>query len=107
LINESFSWNHKQVCRIYFSLKLNLRRKGKKRLPNRHPKPLAVPSSTNDAWSMDFMSDSLYSGRQFRTFNVIDDFNRGSLAIEIDSSLSTTRVIRVLERIATYQGYPR
>ena len=55
---------------------------------------------------MDFMSDSLYSGRRFRTVNIIDDFNRESLAIEIESSLPTTRVIRVLERIAAYQGYP-
>ena len=53
------------------------------------------------------MSDSLYSGRRFRTFNIIDDFNRESLAIEIDSSLPTTRVIRVLDRIAAYRGYPR
>lgn len=107
LRNQGFSWNHKRVYRIYCGLKLNLRRKGKKRLPNRHPEPLAVPSSANDSWSMDFMSDSLYSGRRFRTFNIIDDFNRESLAIEIDSSLPTTRVIRVLERIAAYRGYPR
>jgi len=56
---------------------------------------------------MDFMSDSLYFGRRFRTFNIIDDFNRESLAIGIDSSLPTTRVVRGLERIAAYRGYPR
>jgi len=53
------------------------------------------------------MSDSLYSGCRFRTFNIIDDFNRESLAIEIDSSSPTTRVIKVLERIAAYRGSPR
>lgn len=53
------------------------------------------------------MSDSLYSGRRFRTFNVIDDYNRESLAIEIDHSLPTARIIRVLDQIAAYRGYPK
>lgn len=102
-----YEWNHKRVYRIYCGLKLNLRRKAKKRLPNRHPEPLCVPAKKNDCWSMDFMSDSLYSGKGFRTFNVIDDYNRESLAIEIDSSIPSERVIRVLDRIAAYRGYPK
>jgi putative transposase len=55
---------------------------------------------------MDFMSDSLWDGRRFRTFNVIDDFNREALAVEIDLNLPALRVIRVLERIAAWRGYP-
>lgn len=100
-------WNHKRVYRLYCALKLNLRRKTKKRLPTRTPEPLAVPTSANDCWSMDFMSDNLYSGKHFRTFNVIDDYNRELLAIEIDMSLPSNRVIRVLDRIAAYRGYPK
>jgi putative transposase len=107
LRNQGYGWNHKRVYRIYCGLKLNLRRKGKRRLPSRSPEPLAVPASANDCWSMDFMSDSLYSGRRFTAFNVIDDFNRESLAIEIDHSLPTARIIRVLDKIASYRGYPK
>ena len=107
LRNQGFSWNHKRVYRIYCGLKLNLRRKANKRLPNRHPEPLSVPPTANDSWSMDFMFNSVISEHRFRTFNVINDFNRESLAIEIDSSSPTTRVIRVLRRIAVYRGYPR
>lgn len=102
-----YGWNHKRVYRIYCGLKLNLRRKGKKRLPSREPEPLSVPAQANDCWSMDFMSDSLYSGKSFRTFNVIDDYNRESLAIEVDSSLPAERIIRVLDRVAEYRGYPK
>lgn len=99
-------WNHKRVYRVYCLLKLNKRRRGKKRLPSRHPEPLAVPATANQCWSIDFMSDSLFCGRRFRTFNVLDDFNREALAIEIDLNLPAPRVIRVLERIVAWRGYP-
>ncbi len=73
-------WNHKRVWRVYCDLKLNLRRKGKKGLPKREPQPLAVPEAVNATWSADFMSDALWDGRRFRTFNLVDDFNREALA---------------------------
>ena len=65
------------------------------------------PKQPNYFWSMDFMSDSLTCGRRFRTLNVLDDFNRESLSIEVDFSLPTDRVVRVLERIAQWRGYPK
>jgi putative transposase len=106
LRQEGTTWNHKRVYRIYKLLKLHLRRKGKKRLPSRHPEPLKVPSFANQTWSADFMSDALFCGRRFRTFNVLDDFNREALEIEIDLNLPAQRVIRVLDRIALIRGYP-
>ena len=99
-------WNHKRVYRIYCALGLNKRRRGKKRLPSRNPEPLAVPAQANHCWSMDFMSDSLFCGRRFRTFNLVDDFNREVLAIEIDLNLPAPRVIRVLERAVAWRRYP-
>lgn len=99
-------WNHKRVYRVYCSLKMNFRRKGKKRLPSRNPQPLTVPDYANDCWSADFMSDVLYSGQRFRTFNVVDDYNRECLAIEVDTNLPAVRVIRVLNRISAWRGYP-
>jgi putative transposase len=100
-------WNHKRVHRVYCDLKLNKRRRGKKRLPARYPQPLCVPAAANQCWSMDFMSDGLFCGRRFRTFNVVDDFNREALAIEIDLSLPAQRVIRVLERLVSWRGQPQ
>ncbi|MDR7088638.1 transposase InsO family protein [Cellvibrio fibrivorans] len=91
-------WNHKRVHRIYCELNLNRRRRGKKRLPTRNPEPLTVPTTANHCWSMDFMNDALMCGRRFRTFNLLDDFNREVLAIEIDFCLPAARVVRVLER---------
>ena len=87
-------------------LRLNKRRKGKRRLPTRRPEPLAVPLVANPCWSVDFMSDTLFDGRRFRTFNVLDDFNREALAIEIDLNLPAMRIIRVLDHVAEQRGYP-
>jgi len=87
-------------------MKLNIRRRSKKRLPERVKQPLSVPTSPNQVWSIDFMADSLVDGRKIRLFNVMDDFNRESLAIEVDTSLPSLRVIRVLERLITERGCP-
>lgn len=87
-------------------MKFNIRRRAKKRLPERIKLPLSVPSSPNQMWSLDFMSDSFTDNRKFRLLNVIDDFNRESLAIEADTSLPSLRVIRVLERLIEQRGKP-
>ena len=57
-------------------------------------------------WSMDFMSDSLFVGRPFRSFHVIDDFNREALNITLDRSLPSVRVIRELEQLIEWRGKP-
>lgn len=101
-----YTWNHKRVYRVYTELKLNLRRKSKRRLPTRNPEPLAVPIKYGKTWSMDFMSDSLHNKVRFRTFNVIDDFNREVLGIDVATSIPSLRVIRYLDQLADCHSYP-
>ncbi|XUP36442.1 IS3 family transposase (plasmid) [Xanthomonas axonopodis pv. vasculorum] len=101
---KGFGWNHKRVYRIYRELELNLRIKPKKRLVREKPEPLSVPETINQVWSMDFMHDQLSDGRSFRLFNVLDDFNRQGLGIEVDLSLPSARVIRSLEQIIEWRG---
>ena len=102
-----YGWNHKRIYRVYLMLKLNLRRKSKRRLPTRDPLPLQVPATANVCWSMDFMSDTLQHGHRFRTFNVLDDFNREVLGIDINSGIRATRVTHYLDQIAAWRGYPQ
>ena len=62
----------------------------------------------NARWSLDFVHDTLDNGRRLRTLNIVDDFTRESLAIEVDTSISGSRVARVLDRIAVERGaYPQ
>jgi len=106
LWNKGYRWNHKRIYRVYTDMKLNIRRRSKRRLPERLKIPLTTPTAANQIWSIDFMSDSLVDGRKFRLLNVIDDFNRESLAIEVDTSLPSLRVIRVLERLIAQRDCP-
>ena len=107
LRNRGFSWNHKRVRRVYREMGLNLRVKPKKRLPTRHPQPLEAPGQANVSWSLDFTHDSLASGRPIRTLNIIDDFNREGLWIEVDTSIPSARIVRVLDMLALWRGYPK
>lgn len=104
--SEGIAWNRKRIRRVYLKMKLNHRRRIKKRLPTRVKEPLVVPSGPNQSWSMDFMSDALLSGRKFRTLNVIDDFNREVLAIEPGFSMGSAVVARALNRLLLEKGKP-
>jgi putative transposase len=106
LWNIGHWWNHKRIYRVYTDMNLNIRRRAKHRLPDRVKHPLALPTAPNQMWSIDFMSDRLVDGRRFRLLNIIDDFNRESLAVEVDTSLPSLRVIRVLEKLIAERGCP-
>ena len=80
-------------------LELNLRIKPRRRLVRDKPEPLTASETCNAVCSMDFMHDQLEDGRSLRLLNVIDDFNREALGIEVDFSLPSYRVIRVLTQV--------
>ena len=101
---KGFGWNHKRVYRIYRELELNLRIKPRKRLVHEKPEELAVPDAVNRVWSVDFMHDQLEGGRSLRLLNVIDDFKSEALGIDVDFSLPSDRVIRVLCQIIAWRG---
>ena len=103
---KRYGWNHTRIYRIYRELELNLRIKPKKRMVRKKSAALIVPAAINQVWSMDFMHDQLSNGRCIRLFNVIEDFDREALAIDVDFSLPSERVIRSLEQMMDWRGCP-
>lgn len=107
LRNEGFGWNHKKVYRVYKKLGLNLIRKRRRRLASRERQNLEVPEKYNEVWSMDFMSDALFNSRRFRTLNVIDDYNREAIWIEIGLSIGAKHMTDLLDWIVKERGKPK
>ncbi|MEW6713311.1 MAG: IS3 family transposase, partial [Candidatus Riflebacteria bacterium] len=103
---EGLKWNHKRVHRVYKKLGLAHRRKMKRRIPNPDKKPLTQPLAPNLTWSIDFMEDRLENGRKFRTLNVLDDFNREALTIEVAFSFPSDRVVELIRRVIEWRGKP-
>ena len=105
--NLGHPWNHMRVHRVYCRMKLNLPRRAKRRLPKRDRQPLFVVPAMNTVWALDFMRDTLYEGRVFRTLNVIDEANRGGLGIDIATSIPAVRVVAFVAQLIDLHGRPQ
>ena len=105
--NLGHPWNHKRVHRVYCRMKLNLPRRAKRQLPKRERQSMWVEPVMNAVWALDFMHDTLYEGRVFRTLNVIDEANRGGLGIDIAGSIPALRVTRFVAQLIDLHGRPR
>jgi len=107
LRREGWTVNRKRVYRIYREAGLAVRRRKRKRIGPVERKPLPKPVAANLSWSMDFVSDGLADGRRLRCLTVVDDCTRECLAIEVDTSITGTRVKQVMNRLAEARGLPQ
>jgi len=107
LRREGWQINRKRTYRLYREAGLAVRRRKRKRIGPFERKPLPKPTAANRSWSMDFVSDGLADGRRLRCLTIVDDCTRECLAIEVDTSITGTRVKAVLERLADTRGLPR
>lgn len=105
---ELGSVNHKRIERIYAAegLQVPLRRKRRRRGTVRQV-PLALPTEPGERWSMDLVADSFSDGRRFRSLTIVDDFSRECPAIEVDTSISGARIVRVLKRLSESCNLPK
>jgi len=104
--DEGIIVNHKRLYRIYRNAGLQVPKRKKRHaryLRNGSSSPATHP---NERWSLDFVHDTLSTGRNVRLLTIVDDFTCESLAIEIDSTLPSRRVIAILERIIAERGLP-
>ena len=103
---EGWMANHKKIWRLYSLAGLSVRRRKRKRIAAVERAVRPLPSGPNQSWSMDFVSDGLAYGRRFRCLNVVDDYTRECLAIEVDTSLPGIRVKQVMQRLSEMRGLP-
>jgi putative transposase len=106
LDREGIRVNHKRLYRLYREEGLAVRRRRRKRVAWGVRVSMPAASAANQRWSMDFTTDALCDGRVFRTLNVVDDFTRECLAIEVDTSLGGERVVRTLDRLCQERDRP-
>ena len=106
LAREGLIMNHKKLLRLYREENLRVRRRrGRKRAMGIRA-PMTLPQGPNQRWSLDFVSDTLISGRRIRILAVVDDFTRECLALVVDTSLSGARVARELDAVIAVRGVP-
>jgi putative transposase len=106
LKREGLVINHKRTERIYHEEGLALRRKRRRKGAAGSRVMMPSPQRPNQRWSMDFVTDSIVTGRRFRALAIVDDYSRECPVIEVDTSLGGARVVGVLERLAETRGLP-
>ncbi len=99
--------NHKRVYRVYGELGLKYRKKSRKKRHQGEGKPLITPILPNERWSMDFVSDSMYNGRRFRVFNLLDDCSRESVVQHPDFSITGMKLVRIFEELKRERKLPK
>lgn len=107
VLRKKHKVNHKKVYRIYTKNSLKYRRKKSKKRYTGEKVPLLIPAKINERWSMDFISDTLYDGRRFRVFNLIDDLSRESIIQHADFSISGKRLVRIFESLKLERYLPK
>jgi putative transposase len=107
LRREGWLLNWKRTYRVYREAGLMVRRRKRKRIVGIDRLQKVIATAPNQSWSMDFVSDGFVDGRRLRCLNIVDDFTRECLAIEVDTSLPGRRVVSVLERLAEFRGLPQ
>ena len=106
LERQGIVMNLKKLRRLYREEHLQVRKRGGRKRAVGTRRPMAVPQTANDRWSLDFISDALTDGRRFRVLAVVDDFTRECLALVADTSLSGTRIARELDAVIAQRGRP-
>lgn len=99
--------NHKRVERLYRELGLQMHKRRKSRKVTRPKMLLPVPTRPNQIWAMDFVSDSLATGRRFRVLTIKDLFTHEALRLHVDFSITGERVAEVLDRIKITRSLPK
>lgn len=104
---EGVQVNHKRIYRLYSDAGLSVRRRKKRHGVAVERQALELPSSPNQVWPMDFVSDALANGRRIKVLTIVDDFSKEAIDLAVDFGISGHYVTRVLDQVARFRGYPK
>ena len=104
---EGVQVNHKRIYRLYSDAGLSVRRRKRRHGVAVERQALELPSSPNQVWSMDFVSDALANGRRIKVLTIVDDFSKEAIDLAVDFGISGHYVTRVLDQAARFRGYPK
>jgi putative transposase len=107
LERQGIKLSPKKLYRLYKEERLSVRKRGGRKRALGTRAPMVIPQDRNLRWSLDFVMDTLVSGRRFRILTLVDDFTRECLGLVVDTSLTAPRVVRELDRIVETRGCPR
>ena len=104
---EGVQVNHKRIYRLYSDAGLSVRRRKKRHGVAVERQALELPSSPNQVWSMDFVSDALANGRRIKVLTIVDDYSKEAIDLVADFGISGLYVTRALDQAARFRGYPK
>ena len=99
--------NHKRVYRLYRQSDLAVRKRKRRKGLAIAREPLLLPHKRNEVWSMDFVMDALFNGRRIKILTIVDDCTKEVIDLVADYGILGQYVVRVLDRAATFRGYPK
>jgi len=106
LRRDGFIINHKRTERLYKEEGLSLRIKRRRKVASTLRVEVPRPEHPNHIWSMDFMKDALSDGRKLKVLPIVDEYTKKSFRIEVDTSITGAKVVRILNEIAPAEGLP-
>jgi len=99
--------NHKRLHRLYKEEGLQIAKRKRRKKQRTERVPLSVPTEPCVRWSLDFIHDSSYEDPKIKCLNVVDDFTRECLGIEVDTSIPGSQVVRLLDFLILLNGKPK
>jgi putative transposase len=107
LEREGFQLGWDRMFRLWRQARLQVpKKRPRRRVAASRPRPLPA-TGPNQVWAYDFVFDACANGQSLKCLVITDEWTHEALAIDVQGSLRSRRVIEVLSRLVSEHGAPR